>query len=323
MKIYLLFFIIFVVISNCLAEQDSPRILHGLFSDSDQTHVCYGSLNIDTSQFNITNSLNINDVGNPKNIKYPLLPLTYDPNNDVIYMAAPNNESKTILSVINATSGNLISTFKSISNTIISLQFDIFQKQLFAHIETVNENVTLLAEIDTNNGNIKEVLGTIQDSKPTHMSSYCPICRKYFLMMIEDQQFVYVGVNTSNQGGVDWKAKINYSPISMKFDYKTFTMYTTYINVTERVVSSIGILNRTLGGISKVVGILSEDPELIVTSLSAFDIGEKIFYASIQLSWPHYEGISYVDVDTSQADRILLTKTQYNSYGWFVKQFVH
>ncbi|CAF1109202.1 unnamed protein product, partial [Rotaria sordida] len=289
MKIYLLFFIIFVVISNCLAEQDPPRILHGLFSDSDQTHVCYGSLNIDTSQFNITNSLNINDVGNPKNIKYPLLPLTYDPNNDVIYMAAPNNESKTILSVINATSGNLISTFKSISNTIISLQFDIFQKQLFAHIETVNENVTLLAEIDTNNGNIKEVLGTIQNSKPTHMSSYCPICRKYFLMMIEDQQFVYVGVNTSNQGGVDWKAKINYSPISMKFDYKTFTMYTTYINVTERVVSSIGILNRTLGGISKVVGIISEDPELTVTSLSAFDIGEKIFYASIQLSWPLYE----------------------------------
>ncbi|CAF3874210.1 unnamed protein product [Rotaria sordida] len=323
MKIYLLFFIIFVVISNCLAEQDPPRILHGLFSDSDQTHVCYGSLNIDTSQFNITNSLNINDVGNPKNIKYPLLPLTYDPNNDVIYMAAPNNESKTILSVINATSGNLISTFKSISNTIISLQFDIFQKQLFAHIETVNENVTLLAEIDTNNGNIKEVLGTIQNSKPTHMSSYCPICRKYFLMMIEDQQFVYVGVNTSNQGGVDWKAKINYSPISMKFDYKTFTMYTTYINVTERVVSSIGILNRTLGGISKVVGIISEDPELTVTSLSAFDIGEKIFYASIQLSWPLYEGISYVDVDTSQADRILLTRTQYNSYGWFVKQFVH
>ncbi|CAF4085933.1 unnamed protein product, partial [Rotaria sp. Silwood1] len=239
MKIYLLFFITFVVISNCLAEQDPPRILHGLFSDSDQTHVCYGSLNIDTSQFNIANSLNINDVGNPKNIKYPVLPLTYDPNNDVIYIAAPNNESKTILSVINATSGNLISTFKSISNTIISLQFDIFQKQLFAHIETVNENVTLLAEIDTNNGNIKEVLGTIQDSKPTHMSSYCPICRKYFLMMIEDQQFVYVGVNTSNQGGVDWKAKINYSPISMKFDYKTFTMYTTYINTTERVISSI------------------------------------------------------------------------------------
>ncbi|CAF5164694.1 unnamed protein product, partial [Rotaria sp. Silwood1] len=114
-------------------EQDPPRILHGLFSDSDQTHVCYGSLNIDTSQFNIANSLNINDVGNPKNIKYPVLPLTYDPNNDVIYIAAPNNESKTILSVINATSGNLISTFKSISNTIISLQFDIFQKQLFAH----------------------------------------------------------------------------------------------------------------------------------------------------------------------------------------------
>ncbi|CAF3960417.1 unnamed protein product, partial [Rotaria sp. Silwood1] len=110
---------------------------------------------------------------------------------------------------------------------------------------------------------------------------------------------------------------------NIKLHYKTFTIYTTYINTTERVISSIGILNRTLGGISKVVGIISEDPELIVTSLSAFDIGEKIFYASIQLSLPHYGGISYVDVDTSQAERILLTRTQYNSYGWFVKQFVH
>ena len=320
MKIYLLFI---VVISNCLAKQDPPRILHGLFSDSNETHVCYGSLNVVTSQFNISNVLDINDVGNPKQIKYPLLPLTYDPNNDVIYMAAPNNERKTILSVINATSGDLISTFKSISNTIISLQFDIFQKQLFAHVETDKENVTLLAEIDTNNGNIKEILATVRDSKPTHMSSYCPICRKYFLMMIEDQNFVYVGVNTSNQGGVDWKANINYSPISMKFDYKTFTMYTTYINATSTLISSIGILNRTLGGISKVVGIIAEDPELIVTSLSAFDIAEKIFYGSIQLSLPHYEGVSYVDVDTSESERTLLTRTQYNSYGWFVKQFVH
>ncbi|CAF3631614.1 unnamed protein product, partial [Rotaria sp. Silwood2] len=27
-----------------------------------------------------------------------------------------------------------------------------------------------------------------------------------FKIPIEDQHFVYVGVNTSNQGGVDWKA---------------------------------------------------------------------------------------------------------------------
>ncbi|UJR07108.1 hypothetical protein I4U23_011396 [Adineta vaga] len=320
MKIYFLFV---MIISNCLAKLDSPRTLHGVFSDSNTTQVYYGSFNYDTEQFNIFNSLNIKDVGNPKRIKYDVLPLTYDPNDDVIYMAAPNNDNRPILSVINATNGNLISTFKSISNTIISLQFDIFQKQLFAHIETEKENVTLLAEIDTNNGNIKETLATIRDSKPTHMSSYCPICRKYFLMMIEDQNFVYVGVNTSNQGGVDWKAKLNYSPISMKFDYKTFTMYTTYINTTIRYVSSIGILNRATGGISKNVGIIADSPDIGIKSLSAFDIAEKIFYASVSLDAVFPEGVSYVNVENAKSGVIFLTKAQYNPYAWFVKQFVH
>ncbi|CAF1548060.1 unnamed protein product [Adineta ricciae] len=82
----------------------------------------------------ILNSLNINDAGDPRRIKYDVLPLTYEPNDDVIYMAISDNDNRPILSVINATTGNLISTFKSISNTIISLQFDIFRKQLFGHI---------------------------------------------------------------------------------------------------------------------------------------------------------------------------------------------
>lgn len=111
MKIYRL---LVVVISSCLAKQNSPHILHGLFSDSDPTHLYYGSLNVDTSQFNISNPLSINDVGNPQRRKYPLLPLTYDPNDDVIYIAAPNNDDKTILSVVNATSGTLKSTFQSL-----------------------------------------------------------------------------------------------------------------------------------------------------------------------------------------------------------------
>jgi hypothetical protein len=324
MKIYLIFLVTFVVTSICLAQQDPSHVLHGLFSDSDGTHVYYGSINLNTSQFNISSSLDINDVGNPKNMKYPVLPLTYDPNNDVVYIAAPNNQDKTILSVINATTGNLISTFKSISNSIISLQFDIFQKQLFAHIETDDENVTLIGEIDTNNGSIKQILGTIRDIKPTHISSYCPICRKYFLIMIEDQHFTYVGVNTSNLGGVDWKATINFTPVSMKFDYKTFTMYTTYINITDNIISSIGILNRTLGGISKIVGTISNDPSLVVTSLSAFDIAEKIFYASIQSTWPFLvEGVSYLNVDGSEEKWVLFPQGKYDSYGWFVKQFVH
>ncbi|CAF1405289.1 unnamed protein product [Adineta steineri] len=320
MKIYFLFA---MIISNCLAKQDPPRILHGIFSDSNTTQVYYGSLNFDTENFDIFNSLNINDIGNPQRIKYAVLPLTYDPNDDVIYMAAPNNDNRPILSVINATTGILISTFKSISNTIISLQFDIFQKQLFAHIETEKDNVTLLAEIDINNGNIKQVLATIRDSKPTHISSYCPICRKYFLMMIEDQSFVYTGVNTSNQGGVDWKAKLNYSPISMKFDYKTFTMYTTYVNTSIRYVSSLGILDRTSGGISKNVGIISESPDVGITSFSAFDIMEKIYYASITLDSVFPRGISYVNVKNSRSDLSFFPKTQYDSHAWFVKQFVH
>lgn len=88
--------------------------------------------------------------------------------------------NKTILSVINATTGHLLSTFGIISNTIISLQYDIFQKQLFAHLETNIENVTIIGEIDTTNGNLKEILEKIDNAQPTHISSYCPICRKYF-----------------------------------------------------------------------------------------------------------------------------------------------
>ncbi|CAF4023777.1 unnamed protein product, partial [Adineta steineri] len=73
MKIYFLFA---MIISNCLAKQDPPRILHSIFSDSNTTQVYYGSLNFDTENFDIFNSLNINDIGNPQRIKYAVLPLT-------------------------------------------------------------------------------------------------------------------------------------------------------------------------------------------------------------------------------------------------------
>ena len=320
MNTYILFF---VIISNSLAEIDPSRILHGVFSDSNTTQIYYGSVNFDTETFNIFSSLNVRDVGDPRRSKYSVLPLTYDPNDDVIFMAAPNNDKQTILSVINATTGNLIRTFKSISNTIISLQFDIFQKQLFSHVESEKENTTLLVEIDLNNGNIKQILATIQNSKATYISSYCPICRKYFLIMIEDQSIVYVGVNTSNQGGIDWKSKLDYSPMSIRFDYKTFTMYSTYVNVSIGYVSSIGILDRMSGKISKNVGIISDSPDVGITSLSAFDIEQKIYYASITLDSVFPRGISYVDVENSQSAQNFFPKAQYNSHAWFVKQFVH
>ncbi|CAF3061214.1 unnamed protein product [Rotaria sp. Silwood2] len=169
MKIIVILIITLIITSVNAAQQNPSNVLYGLFSDSDETHVYYGLLDLNTSQFDIFSSLNINDVGNPKNLKYSVVPLTYDPNNELVYMAAPDNNGKTILSVINATTGNLLSTFKTISNTIISLQYDNFQKQLFAHIETNFENVTVIGEIDTSNGNIKQILGIINNTKPTYI----------------------------------------------------------------------------------------------------------------------------------------------------------
>ncbi|CAF1222702.1 unnamed protein product [Adineta steineri] len=395
MKIYsLIYFLILIVIS----KQDSISPLHGLFYDLNQTNIYYGSINVTDGQFNIVNTLNINDVGNPKLSKYPVLPLTYDPNNDVIYISAPNNENrKPILSVINATTGLLMRMFNTIEYDIVSLQYDIFQKQLFAHIETNQENLTQIVEIDTNNGNIKQILGTIQKSKPTHISSYCPICRKYFLIAIQDNHYTYIGVNSSdgggiswqtpihfapisirfdyktftmysvyiNQtdqimslvgilnrtigpicrkyfliaiqdnhytyigvnssdgGGISWQTPIHFAPISIRFDYKTFTMYSVYINQTDQIMSLVGILNRTIGGIGEIVGTISYDSILIATQLSAFDIEQKIYYASFQADWPYSTGISTLNLNTTVQKWTFLPKSNYYSYAWFVKQFVH
>ncbi len=166
---------------------------------------------MDTVQFNIINSLSVNDVGNPQHGRYAVTPLTYDPNNDVIYMAAPNNQNKTTLSVINVTTGSLLHTFNSIENYIISRQYDIFEKQLFAHIETDHENVTYVVETDTKNGKFKQILGTIREVKPTHISSYCPICRKHFLVAQQGNHRIYIGVNsTGGGGGISWQTPIDF-----------------------------------------------------------------------------------------------------------------
>lgn len=53
----------------------------------------------------------------------------------------------------------------------------------------------------TNTGKFKQVLATISKAAPTQASSFCPICKKYFLMVEEEGQFVYVAVN-STDGGV-------------------------------------------------------------------------------------------------------------------------
>lgn len=62
----LILILIITLTSVNAIRQDSPHVLHGLFYDSDETRVYYGILDVNSSQINIFNSLNIHDVGNPK-----------------------------------------------------------------------------------------------------------------------------------------------------------------------------------------------------------------------------------------------------------------
>ncbi|CAF5127833.1 unnamed protein product, partial [Rotaria magnacalcarata] len=165
----ILFTITFLlIISIHRSEQQGQNVIHTLFGDRDKTDVVYyGYVDLDKSEYTILNTLNTDDVGNPRQRKYQILPLTYDPTNDIAFMAAVNNQNRTILSVLNATTGALLRTFNSIPNGIISLQYDIFNKKLFAHTETNVDNVTHIVEIDTNAGSFKQILGEISGAKPT------------------------------------------------------------------------------------------------------------------------------------------------------------
>lgn len=113
-------------------KKDASHTLGGLISDFDTGHIYYGSLDLDTLLFGNFSSLSVNDVGNPNNVKYSVLPLTSNPNDDVIYIAAPYNQNKTILSVIGATNGSHPSAIKSISYVAISLRYDTFQNKKVA-----------------------------------------------------------------------------------------------------------------------------------------------------------------------------------------------
>ena len=299
-------------------ETSASHVLHGLFFDSvDDSNVYYGSFDVDASQLTIINPLSIDQIGNPKERKYAALPMTYDPTHDLVFIAASNPQKQVILSVINATSGALLNAFTSTFVNIVSLQYDIFQQQLFAHVETKIVNQTDIIEIHTNNGTIKRVLATIHDAQPTDISSYCPVCRKYFLMVLQNNRFVYVGVDSTDAGGISWQSPMDFTPVSIKFDYKTFILYAAYINQTQ---SMIGIVNRTSGGISKVVATISHDSNLLVTGLSAFAIAEKMYYTSTIFRSPYSLGVSYVNVNTSQTTVDPLTAIP---YAWLVKEFVH
>ncbi|CAF1368639.1 unnamed protein product [Rotaria sp. Silwood1] len=312
-----------MIISICKSKQEDQHVIHALFGDRTQNDIVYyGFVDLDKSEYNIINTLKVNDVGNPRKRKYQILPSAYDPSNDIVFMSAINDQNKIILSLINATTGILLHTFDSIPNEIISLQYDIFNKKLFAHTETNDKNLTQIVEIDTNTGNFKDILGQISGARPTDMSTYCPICKKYFLIMFENNHYTYVAVNTTDGGGISWRVPLNFSPLSIRFTYKTFLMYSVYINRTHETTSQIGIIDRTTGSIGKVVGTISNQTNLLVTRLSAFDIANSLYYTSDIMIRPFSNGISYVNVNTSETNRISLPKTNYNFYAWFIKQFV-
>lgn len=307
-----------ILLLSFIISFSSSKILHGIFHDNDLAFVRYGSIDLNTKQFLLINSLNIKEVGDPQKTKYGITPLTYDPNNDVIYMAGSQNGNKAILTRINATTGQLLTRFNAMDQVIISLEYDIFQRELFAHVETDQENVTEIVQIDENNGKIKLILGRIVQAQATHIASYCPICRKYFLLVRESNTYTYIGVNSTDGGGISWRSPIDFHPIDMKFDYKTFTMFTLFINQTDQLFY-LGILNRTIGGIGQTIARISADPKTNVTSPTTFDFDENIFY-SLTLT-NSVKGISCVNTNTSDVKAISLD--QYTPYAWFIKQFVH
>ena len=313
---------IFLVISFCFVEQNSSNILHGIFYDDDLSFVRYGSIDLNTKQFLLINSLDIKEVGDFQKTKYGIPPLTYDPNNDVIFMSGSHHQNKSILTRINATTGELLTRFNAMDNAIISLEYDIFQRELFAHIETDQENITEIVQIDENNGKIKQSLGRIVQAQATHIAAYCPICRKYFLLVKESNTYTYIGVNSTDGGGISWRTPIDFHPIDMKFDYKTFTMFTLYLNQTDQLFY-LGILNRTIGGIGQIISRINNDSKMNVTSPTAFDIEQKLFYSFTLTNSNLIKGISYVNTNTSDVKSISFDQNQYNPYAWFIKQFVH
>jgi hypothetical protein len=312
-------------LTDC-ARQDAQHVVHGfLYHNNDDSHVYYGSLDLNTSQFIVNVPLHIDDVGNPKYRKYSVLPTGYDPSNDLVFLAAPMNDSRSKLSVVNATSGVLLRTFEPMSNTIVSLQYDIFRHQLFANVETNTDRTTQIVEIDTDSGVVKRVLATINDAQPTDIASYCPICRKYFVMFKQDRQFVYIGVDVNDTGAISWRTPMDFNPTSIRFDYKTLNMYTAFINQTGSVTSAIGTVNRTSGSIGQVIGTISNDSALIVTGLSAFDVANKFYYVSTVSTSLFSSGISYVNVNTRTCTSIDIDfgKVEYAFYTFFVKTFAN
>ena len=299
---------------------DSSYVINGFVSGVDRNHIYYGSFDFDTSLFDVWSTFNIIEIGNLNQLKYSVLPLTYDSYNDLIYLASAdveNNQSK--LCVIAATNGALVATFNQIQQPIISLQFDNFQRKLFAHVE-IHQSQSLIIEIDTNNGTIKRVIGTLNSLNATALSSYSPVSEEYFLMMIENEQYIFIAFNTNNVSDSK-RTSLDFIPLNMRCDYKTSTIYITYIDQPDRFISSIGTLNQTTGHIDNYLGIVSRSTNLHLTAVSAYDMAQDIYYTSTVSNPLNSTGIIYIDTYRQEIQSRNLPNNITKTHGWFIKQF--
>lgn len=311
--------IIHMLLSASLTENAVPHVLYGFFSGIDHNHIYYGSFDLDALKFKNLSTLSIEAVGDPNRIKNSAVPFAYNPHSDVVYMAALDSQNKTILSVVDATVGNLLSTFRSILYPIVSLQYDIFQNKLFAHID-VDGTLSYIGEINTSDGSVKRLLKSFSTTFVTSISSYDPTTGKYFFIADPTTQYACFTLDTNSPTNYT-VIPIDVLPRSMRLDYKTSTMYITYVEEPDEFISSIGVLDRTTGDISAYVGTLTYNSSVVLTSLSTYDNAKNIYYVSIESSPANNIGIAYIDIDTAHVTRTLLPHNITKSHGWFIKQF--
>lgn len=317
----LILLIIFHIFTrDCVARlKDSSSTINGFVSGDDQNHIYYGAFDFDTSSFDVWSTFSLIEIGNPHHLKYSLLPLTYDSYNDLIYIATLNENNETQLSVIAGTNGALISSFTQIKQTIISLQFDLFEKKLFAHLQ-INDNQSSIVEIDTSNGTIKHSIGILNYSTPTALSTYSPVTKEYFLIMIQSNQYLFIAFNTTNSN-TSIITSLDFTPLNLRCDYKTSTIYITYVNEPDHFISSIGILDQQTGHIQQNLGILTYNSNIHLMGVSAYDTAKDIYYTSIFTDQLNSTGILSIDIDRGEIEPIIFPTNITKTHGWFIQQF--
>ena len=68
------------------------------------------------------------------------------------------------------------------------------------------------------------------------------------------------------------------------------------------------------------IGVMSDDPNLLLTGLSAWDIKEKMCFLPNIFRLPHWLHVTCVSFNTSQAAVHPLTSIAYHSHRWMIKE---